>query len=221
MITVHHLAHSRSQRVLWLLEELGVPYDVIRYEWPTPTVPAAPAALKQIHPLGKSPVITDGDLTIAESGAIFEYLVETYGSDILLPKNPAERHACRYWIHYAEGSLIPPLIMRRIVRTTPHYVSRWLRPIVQRAVQRVDATDIGARIRVHLDYCDEALRATGWFVGRGLTVADLMMSMPLEMASKRADLTHYPHIRAFLERIHALPNYRKAVVRGGEYMYVA
>jgi glutathione S-transferase len=219
MITVHHLNNSRSQRVLWLLEELGLEYEIRRYERDAKTM-LAPASLRAVHPLGKSPVITDGDLTLAESGAILEYLVERYGNGRLIPPpDTPERLRYRYWMHFAEGSAMPPLLMKLVfdkVEQAP--VPFFVRPIVKAISAKVKKATIEPNIARQLDFMEEELGKSKWFAGQAMTAADIQMSFPLEAAAMRAGLdASRPKLMDFLERIHARPAYKKAVERGGPY----
>lgn len=219
MITVHHLANSRSQRVLWLLEELGLEYEVRRYERDPGTL-LAPPALRDVHPLGKSPVITDGALTVAESGAIVEYLVERYGGGRLAPPaGTAERLRYTYWLHYAEGSAMPPLLLKLIfdrIETGP--MPFFVRPVARAIAGRVKSSFVEPQIRLHLDYLEGELARSTWFAGNEFTAADIQMSFPLEAAAARAGLdASRPHLRDFLDRIHARLAYRRALERGGTY----
>jgi len=219
LVTVHHLNNSRSQRVLWLLEELGVPYEVKRYERNTETM-LAPPALRTIHPLGKSPVITDGELTVAESGAIVEYLVERYGKGTLVPKpGTPERLRYTYWLHYAEGSAMPPLLLKLVfdrVETAP--VPFFIKPIARAIAGRAKSSFIEPQIKLHLDYMEAELAKSMWFAGSDFTAADIQMSFPLEGAAARAGLDGTrPKLTAFLERIHARPAYKRALDKGGAY----
>jgi glutathione S-transferase len=219
MIIVHHLNNSRSQRILWLLEELGLEYDIRRYQRDPKTM-LAPAELRQVHPLGKSPVITDGDLTLAESGAIIEYLVERYGNGRLVPlAGTLEKLRYTYWLHYAEGSIMPPLLMKlifdRIERTPKPFFAK---PIARAIARKVKNAFIEPNINRHLDYMDAELGKRTWFAGPDFTAADIQMSFPLEAAVSRAGLdARRPNLMAFLERIHARPAYKKAIERGGKY----
>ncbi len=219
MITVHHLANSRSQRVLWLLEELGLEYEVRRYERDPGTL-LAPPVLRNVHPLGKSPVITDGALTVAESGAIVEYLVERYGGGRLAPPaGTPERLRYTYWLHYAEGSAMPPLLLKLIfdrIETGP--MPFFVRPVARAVAGRVKSSFVEPQIRLHLDYLEGELARSTWFTGNEFTAADIQMSFPLEAAAARAGLdASRPHLRDFLDRIHARPAYRRALERGGTY----
>jgi glutathione S-transferase len=219
MIVVHHLNNSRSQRVLWLLEELGVPYEVKRYERDPKTM-LAPASLLAIHPLGKSPVITDGDLTLAESGAIVEFLVDTYGNGRLKPpvRSP-QLLRYTYWLHYAEGSAMPPLLMRLIFNRIASNPAPWpVSAIARRISATVDKSFIEPNLTRHLDYMEAELGANDWFAGDEFTAADVQMSFPLEAAASRGGLNgSRPKLMAFLERIHAREAYKRALERGGRY----
>jgi len=219
MITVHHLNNSRSQRVLWLLEELGLAYEVIRYER-DPRTMRAPLSLRQVHPLGKSPVITDDGLTLAESGAIVEYLVETYGDGRLVPApGTPERLRYTYWLHYAEGSAMSPLLMKLVFQRMPQGpVPALLRPLVRIIAARAQTTFVDPQIALHMQYCEGELGKASWFAGEDFTAADIQMSFPLEAAASRFGLDErYPKLQAFLERIHARPAYQRALERGGPY----
>jgi glutathione S-transferase len=219
MITVHHLNNSRSQRVLWLLEELGVEYEVKRYERDAKTM-LAPKALRAVHPLGKSPVITDGDATIAESGAIVEYLVGRYGQGRLVPPpETPERLRYTYWLHYAEGSAMPPLVLKLIFTQIPRApMPALVRPFVRRIAQGVEKAFVDPQIKLHLDYMEGELGKTAWFAGDQFTAADIQMSFPIEAAASRGGLdASRPKLFGFLERIHARPAYERALAKGGPY----
>lgn len=221
MITVHHLNNSRSQRVLWLLEELGVPYTVKRYER-DPATMRAPAELQQVHPLGKSPVIEDNGHVHAETGAIIEYLTETYDTaHRLVPSagTPAKR-AWTYWLHYAEGSAMPLLLLKLVFMRMPKGVPALLRPLVGKIAAKAQQTVTDPQLKIHLEYCADALRKNGgWFAGADFSAADIMMSFPLEAAATRIglDRPEYAPIRDFLARIHARPAYHRALEQGGPY----
>lgn len=219
MITVHHLNNSRSQRVLWLLEELDLEYEVKRYERDPKTM-LAPASLRAVHPLGKSPVITDGALTLAESGAIVEYLVDRYGGGRFAPElGTPERLRYIYWLHYAEGSAMPPLVLKLVfnqVETSP--MPFFARPIARSIVARVNKSFIDPQIALHLGYVEAELEKSLWFVGSEFTAADIQMSFPLEAAAAQVGLdSSRPKLMGFLDRIHARPAYRRALERGGAY----
>jgi len=219
MIIVHHLNNSRSQRVLWLLEELGVDYEVKRYERNAETM-LAPPALRAVHPLGKSPVITDGELTVAESGAIVEYLAERYGNGRLVPAaGTPDRLRYRYWLHYAEGSAMPPLLLKLVfdrVETAP--MPFFVRPVARTIAGRAKGSFIEPQIKLHLDFMEAELGKSTWFAGNDFTAADVQMSFPLEAADARGGLSaSWPRLTKFLERVHARPGYRRALERGGPY----
>src|SRR6187399_1511747 len=212
-LIVHHLNESRSQRVLWLLEELELPYEIKRYQRDPQTM-LAPASLRAVHPLGKSPVVSDGELVLAESGAIIEYLVERYGNGRLIPPlGSPERLRYRYWLHYAEGSAMPPLLLKLVfdrVETAP--VPFFIKPIARAIAGRAKSSFIEPQIKLHLDYMEAELAKSTWFAGSDFTAADIQMSFPLEGAAARAGLDGTrPKLTAFLERIHARPAYKRAL----------
>jgi len=218
MIVVHHLNNSRSQRVLWLLEELGLPYEIKHYEREPSGL--APASLRAVHPLGKSPVISDGTATIAESGAILEYLVETHGNGRLAPPaGTPERLRWRYFLHYAEGSAMPPLLLKLVFdRLDSPAVPFLVRPISRAIAQKVMKTFIRPQIETHLDFLEGELKSRPWFAGKEFSAADIQMSFPLEAAAGRAGLNQSrPKLMDFLKRIHARPAYQRALERGGPY----
>ena len=205
-IIVHHLENSRSQRILWMLEELELPYEVKRYERNKQTM-LAPPELKQVHPLGKSPVIADGDTVVAETGAIIEYLVEKADGQLgpLAHRESVLRY--RQFLHYAEGSLMPPLLVKLVLTRVP-------------LLGKTAAKRIQPMIDVHLDYVESELSQRAWFAGDEMTAADIMMSFPLEAARNRAGLgPSRPHTIAWLDMIHARPAYQTALARGGPYAY--
>ncbi|BBD63485.1 glutathione S-transferase (plasmid) [Nostoc sp. HK-01] len=208
MIIVHHLNNSRSQRVLWLLEELGIEYEIKYYERDSKTM-LAPTSLREVHPLGKSPVITDAGLTVAESGAIIQYIVERYGNGRLIPESGSkERLRYTYWLHYAEGSAMPPLVMNLIFNRFGTGDSR------------ANDAFIAPQIKLHFDYIEAELGKSTWFVGSEFTAADIQMSFPLELVALQAELiSNRPKIQEFIERIHARPAYKRALERGGKYDY--
>jgi glutathione S-transferase len=219
MVIVHHLNNSRSQRVLWLLEELGVPYEVKRYERDAKTM-LAPPALLQVHPLGKSPVIVDAAATIAESGAVVEYLVDKYGGGRLIPPvGSAQRLRYTYWLHYAEGSAMPPLLMKLVFDRIAANPAPWpISAIARRIAATVQNNFIGPNLKRHLDFMEAELGAHTWFAGDQFTAADVQMSFPVEAAASRAGLdSSRPKLMAFLERIHGRDAYKRALQRGGPY----
>jgi glutathione S-transferase len=219
MITVHHLNNSRSQRVLWLLEELGLDYEIKFYTRDRKTM-LAPPELLAVHPLGKSPVITDGELTVAESGAIIEYLVERYGNGALIPSAASsERLRYRYWLHYAEGSAMPPLLLKLVfdrIENAP--APFFVRPIAKAIAQRGKTSFIEPQLKRHLDFMEGELGQSLWFAGARMTAADIQMSFPLEAARARGGLdASRPRLDQFLQRIHARDAYKRALARGGEF----
>lgn len=220
MIIVHHLNNSRSQRVLWLLEEMGVEYEVKRYERDAQTQ-LAPPELRAIHPLGKSPVIQDGDILIAETGAIVEYLLDTHGYGRLRPAQGTEaRRRFTYWLHYAEGSAMTPLLLALVFNMLPTRAPGLLRPLVRQISAKAMAGFITPQLKLHSGYWNDELAASDWFAGDQFTAADIMMSFPLEAAATRTlDVNALPHVKAFLARIHARPAYQRALEAGGEYAY--
>jgi glutathione S-transferase len=219
MITVHHLNNSRSQRVLWLLEELGIDYEIVRYER-DPNTMLAPPALRAVHPLGKSPVITDEGATVAESGAILEYIVNRHGGGRLAPlPNSDERLRYTYWLHYAEGSAMPPLLLKLVFgRMADGPGPFFLRPILRAISAKVQSSFIDPQLKTHLDFMEGELAKAPWFAGQEFTAADIQMSFPLEAAAARAGLDESrPHLWAFLQKIHARPAYQRALEKGGPF----
>ena len=223
MIVVHHLNNSRSQRVLWLLEELGLDYEIRRYQRDPQTL-QAPASLREVHPLGKSPVLSDGELTLAESGAIVEYLVERYGEGRLIPP-PGTRERLRYsyWMHFAEGSAMPPLLMKLIFdRMEKGPMPFFVRPVARGIAGRLKKGFIEPNIARQLDFMEAELEKSPWFAGDQFTAADIQMSFPLEAAAARGGLdAKRPRLMDFLARIHARPAYRRALERGGEFQVLS
>jgi glutathione S-transferase len=218
VIIVHHLEKSRSQRVLWLLEELGLDYEIKTYLRDSKTL-LAPAALKSVHPLGKSPVLTDGEITVAESGAILEYLLDRYdpkgrlrpaaGSDELLEY--------RYWLHYAEGSLMTPLLLALVFARLPSQpMPFFIRPVVKGISDKVLSSYVRPQIKTHLDFVEQRLAQSAWFAGSDFSAADIQMSYPLQAALERGGLK-LPGIAAFVKRIRARPAYQRAEARGGPF----
>lgn len=219
MITLHHLENSRSQRVLWLLEELGLPYELKRYAR-DPVTMLAPPELVQVHPLGKSPVLTDGPVTVAESGAIIEYLLDTYGNGRLRPDATApERRLFTYWLHFAEGSAMPPLLMKLVfdkVRSAP--MPFFIKPVAKGIADKVTRSFIAPNIERQLDYMESELGLRPWFAGPEFSAADIQMSFPVEAAAGRAGLdASRPQLMGWLARIHARPAYQRALEAGGPY----
>ena len=221
MITVHHLNNSRSQRVLWLLEELGLPYEIRHYQRDPQTM-LAPPALREVHPLGKSPVVTDGDATLAESGAIIEYLLEQYGNGRLLPApGTPERLRYRYWLHFAEGSAMPPLLLKLVFdRVASGPMPFFARPIARRISRQMLDRLVLPNLKRQLDFMEAELARSEWFAGAEFSAADIQMSFPVEAAAQRAGLdASRPNLWRYLERIHARPAFRRALERGGPYSF--
>lgn len=219
MITVHHLNNSRSQRVLWLLEEVGAEYEVLRYERDSKTM-LAPPELRAVHPLGKSPVISEGDVTVAESGAIVEYLVDRHGDGKLKPAHrTAEQLRYTYWLHYAEGSAMPPLLMSLIFSRIPKQpMPFFVRPVAKGIADKVMTNYIGPQLKQHLEFMESELQDRDWFAGKAFTAADIQMSFPIEAFASRGGLgRQHPRLSDWLDRIHARPAYQRALERGGPY----
>jgi glutathione S-transferase len=221
MITVHHLEHSRSQRVLWLLEEVDLPYQIQQYQR-DPKTSLAPPELKRVHPLGKSPVITDGDRVVAESGAIIEYLVGRHGNGRLVPPPGSdERLRYTYWLHFSEGSAMPPLLFKLVcdkVKSAP--MPFFIKPIARGIAGKVMEAFVDPNLKNQLDFMEAELKMHKWFAGDEFSAADVQMSFPLEAAAQRAGLDDSrPKLMAFLKRIHARPAYKRALERGGPYSF--
>ena len=216
MLTVHHLNNSRSQRVLWLLEELGVPYEVKRYERDPQTM-LAPPELRAVHPLGKSPAITEDGMVLAETGAIVEYILDRHGQGRLQPaKDGPHWWPYRHWMHHAEGSAMPPLVMTLQLNRAAERVP----PEAGAALAKIRDGFVAPGLERMKQYWNDALAETGWFAGPEMTAADIMMSFPIEAAAHRSPFGEaQPNPARFLERIHALPAYRRALEQGGPYAY--
>jgi len=219
MITVHHLNNSRSQRVLWLLEELDIEYAVVRYQRDAKTL-LAPPELRAVHPLGKSPVISDGDTTVAESGAIIEYLIARHGNGRLIPgAGSPQRLRYTYWLHYAEGSAMSPLLLSLIFRRMPKApMPFFARPIVRGVADKVMKSFVDPQLKLHFDYMEAELAHNDWFSGDEFSAADIQMSFPIEAGKARGLVdAGRPRLAGFLERIHARPAYQRAMEEGGEF----
>ena len=219
MITVHHLQNSRSQRVLWLLEELGLPFEVKRYERDKETS-LAPPELTAVHPLGKSPVITDGVTTVAETGAIVEYLVDQAGGSLRPAPGSAEHRRYTYWLHFAEGSAMPPLVMALVfnkIKTAP--MPFFAKPIAKAIVAKVMAGFVQPNLDRNLAFMENELGDRGWFAGPTFSAADVMMSFPVEAALAHGGdaAARAPRLAAYLERVRARPAWQRALERGGPY----
>jgi glutathione S-transferase len=223
MIIVHHLENSRSQRVLWLLEELGLPYEVKRYARDPKTM-LAPPELTRVHPLGKSPAIADGDIVVAESGAIVEYLVDTHGSGRLKPATGTpEQRRYTYWLHFAEGSAMPPLLMKLVFdKVRSAKVPFFIKPVVKGVADQVTKAFIAPNLQRQFAFMEAELADQPWFAGDTFSAADIQMSFPLEAGQARGGLdATYPHLTDWLQRIHARPAYQRALERGGPYDILA
>ena len=220
MITVHHLNNSRSQRVLWLLEELALPYEIVRYQRDAKTM-LAPPELRAIHPLGKSPVVTDDGRTVAESGAIIEYLLEQHGKGRLEPApGTDERLRFRYFLHYAEGSIMPLMVMTLVIGQMPRApMPFFVKPVAKALAEGVRKSYLKPQTETHLRFVESELAARPWFAGAEFTAADVQMSFPLEAAGARAglDASKYPNTVGWLARIHARPAYQRALQKGGKF----
>jgi glutathione S-transferase len=218
MITVHHLNNSRSQRILWLLEELGLDYEIKRYQR-NPQTMLAPPELRAVHPLGKSPVIVEGDMVLAESGAIIETLADRYGGGKLAPApGSPERVRYLYWLHFAEGTAQPPLLLKLLFDRVKSRAPFFVRPVARAIADKALDTFVLPNIARNLDFMEGELAENEWFAGPQFSAADIQMSFPLEAARARGGLDEKrPRLMRFLERIHSRPAYRRAVERGGEY----
>ncbi len=219
MIIVHHLNSSRSQRILWLLEELNLPYEVKKYERHPKTM-LAPAELIKIHPLGKSPVITDGANTVAESGAIIEYLLDKYGNGRLKPvRNSAEEIRYNYWLHYTEGSFMFPLLLSLIFGSLPKQPAPFfVKPILKIISRKFMSSYVSPQINLHLNYLENELQKSTWFAGEEFTAADIQLSFPIEASSVRFGFGEdKPRLKSYLDRIHSRPAYKKALEKGGKF----
>lgn len=228
MLTLHYLESSRAHRILWLLEELQIPYEIVRYRR-NKSSQLAPPELKAIHPLGKSPIITDGDITVAESGAILEYLAEKYGhlgqEDLthLIPSIGSEEHRqCRYWMHYAEGSLMNWLVMKLVFVTIPKQpMPFFVRPIARQLCASVQEKLIDPNLATALSFLENHLATHSWFAGDNLTLADFQMSFAVEalLARRKKDIaTQLPNLYAYRSKLMQRPAYQRAIDIGGPMM---
>jgi len=220
MIILHHLNNSRSQRILWLLEEIGCDYEIKHYQRDAETM-RAPDTLRAVHPLGKSPVISDGDVVVAESGAIIEYLVDTYAPQLRPEPGSAAHRDYRYWMHFAEGSLMPPLLVKLLGdRISQAKVPFFVKPIVKGISKQLETSYSGPETAQLLDFINRQLAGQAWICGDELTGADFQLSFPLEAAGSRLPgFNSHTNITRYLERIHARPAYQRALGKGGEYAY--
>ncbi len=217
MLKVHHLNNSRSQRVLWLLEELGLEYEIEFYER-DPRTMLAPKALRDVHPLGKSPVVTDGGRVLAESAAIIEYIVDEHGEGRLRPAAGSDDYfRYRYWMHYAEGSAMTPLLVKLICHQVRKKAPFLIRPIANKIADSVDSSYTDRSIALHMNYWEAELGKSEWFANDEFSAADIQMSFPLEAASARKASGSFPNVEAFVRRIHDRPAFQAALERGGPY----
>jgi glutathione S-transferase len=219
VITVHHLNNSRSQRILWLLEELGVDYEVKLYQRDPKTL-FAPASLRAVHPLGKSPVLTENGVTIAESGAIVEYLIERHGGGRLIPAaGTPERLRYAYWLHFAEGSAMTPLLLALLFGRLPRQpMPFFVRPIARGICSKVLATFVEPQLKTQQKFMEDELEKSTWFAGEEFTAADIQMSFVVEASAARGGLDRTrPRLMAWLERIHGRAAYIRALEKGGPY----
>ncbi|GJJ10257.1 hypothetical protein Clacol_004483 [Clathrus columnatus] len=224
-LTIHHLDNSRSQRLFWLLEELELPYEVKNYKRGPDQ--RAPKELVEVHPLGKSPIITDGDLTLAESGAIVEYILQKYGGTKLQPSGDAAKVTDLYYTHYSEGSLMPLLVNKIIFSIIPQKSPIFVRPLLKSVFQKVEKVLLHPELKKHIELIEAHLKkqTSGWFAGEEHpTASDFMMTFPLELLILQSSKTSatggdMPEIRKYLKRIHERPAYKKAMEKAGETYY--
>lgn len=219
MLVVHHLNNSRSQRVLWMLEELGLDYEIKFYQR-DPQTNLAPKTLKLIHPLGKAPIVTDDEITLAESGAIIEYLASTYGQQLIPAANTEAHRQYTYWLHFAEGSLMPPLVAKLVfdkvrAKAKPFFV----KPVAKKIADKVMDSYYGPNIKANMEYVNAHLESNQWFAGDEISGADFQMSFPLEASVARGVSSQYPAVEAYVARIHKRDAYKRALEKGGEYDY--
>lgn len=217
MIILHHLVQSRSNRIAWLLEALNLPYEINVYQR-DPKTYGAPESLKQIDPLGKSPVITDGELVIAESGAIIEYLIDTYDTEQQFrPKDPKALLDYRYWLHFAEGSMMPLLVMRLVLsKAVDKPMPFFIKPVIKKFVQALNQYFIDPRIIPQLKLVDKHLSNNKWFAGDELSGADFQMVLALQLATARCDMSPYHHIKKYIEQVEKVESYQKAMKKLSE-----
>ncbi|MGE0312834.1 MAG: glutathione S-transferase [Lautropia sp.] len=214
-LVVHHLENSRSHRVLWLLEELGLPYRIEAYRR-DPATMLAPTALLAVHPLGKSPVLTDGERTVAESGAIVEYLVERHDGQLRPPRGSDEALRYTYWLHFAEGSAMPPLLMKLVFDNIERRAPLLVRPVARAIAQRARALLVDPNLERQMAFMNDTLARSAWFAGDVFTAADIQMSFPVEALAARAGLdARFAHLQDWLRRARARPAYARALERGG------
>ena len=217
MITLHHLEYSQSYRVLWLLEELGVDYELKLYQRDK-TTNLAPADYKAVSPLGTSPVITDGELSLAETGAIFDYILDQHPESPLRPAaNSAARTDYLFWSHAAQGSFMPMLLMSIVFQTLEKKSPGLIRPLIKAVLGKASSAIVKPRVKLLLDKAEADLDATGWFAGESITAADMMLSYPLESAQTKGMLKDkYPNCEAWVNRIKQVPSYQSAKQKDGK-----
>lgn len=219
MLTIHHLNNSRSQRILWLLEELNVPYELKYYQRDSKTM-LAPESLRQVHPLGKSPVLTDKDNTVAESSVIIEYILEKYGQGRMQPARTSPNFLkFNYWLHYAEGSAMPPLLLNLVFSTIKKQkVPFFVKPIINAIADKVLTTYINPQVELQVGFMESELQKTTWFAGNDFSAADIQMSFPVEAAQARGYInSQHPKLKEFLKKTQDRPAYKKALEKGGPY----
>ncbi|EZQ01706.1 glutathione S-transferase family protein [Acinetobacter sp. Ver3] len=213
MLTLHHLEKSRSSRIIWALEELGTEYQIQHYKR-LPTY-AAPPELKKVHPLGKSPVITDDNLVIAESAVILDYLADRYDTQHQFkPQSQPDLTQYQYWMHYAEGSLMPLLVMTLVLSFVPPKVPFVIRPIANKIIDGVTDGFIQPRLAEHIEFLEQHLAQHEFFISQ-FSFADIQMSFPLIAMDERLN-GKYPNIHAYVKRIKQRPAYQRAVIKGGD-----
>lgn len=217
MLTVHHLNQSRSQRVLWALEELGVPYQIVRYQREKTML--APESLKKVHPLGKSPVVEDNGLIIAESGAILEYLQETYDAEQRFkPQEAQQKRDYRFWLHYAEGSLMPLLLLKLVItRLGKPPVPFGVRSVGKILARGVEHAFLNRQLETHARFIETQLVQRNWLVGNQLSMADIQMSFPIFALLARGGVDDLPNLRAWKKRVEMRPAWQRAIVQGGPF----
>ena len=221
MLTLHHLNNSRSQRILWLLEELGVDYNIEHYQRDSSTN-LAPDSLRAVHPLGRSPVLTTPEGAIAESGAIVEYLVRKHGqTHFTSPESGENLQQYLFWLHFAEGSLMPPLVARLVLEKARQKGSKpfFIKPITNKLIDGILNAYYGPNLAQSLRYVESYLAHHTWFAGEQPTGADVQMIFPLESLVASGNAKDFPAIREYVKRVHARPAYKQALEKGGEYAY--
>jgi len=216
MLIVHHLEDSRSHRILWLLEELELDYEIRKYER-DPRTRLSPTSLKKVHPLGKAPVIEHDGRAIAESGAIVEYIVDRFGAELRPEEGSPAFYEYRYWLHYAEGSAMTPFLLKLIFSELVKQGPTLAKPVTRAISKLMNREYIGPQIELHMNFWESHLAENDWFAGDSFTAADVQMSFPLEAAEASEELDGHLKISQFLERIHGRPAYEKAIERGGPY----